>query len=68
MQTPLPRGVRAALKINVGYTLRHVVSGGQVRILKMRPVTELSGMSKRPSQASASVEAMDEAVAKGATS
>ena len=60
--------MRAALKVDVGDTLRNVVSGGEVRILKIRPVTELSGMSKRPSQSSVSVEAMDEAIAKGATS
>ena len=52
-----------ALKINAGNTLQYVVSGGKVRILKARSVAELSGMLKRPSQASVSVEVMDEAIA-----
>jgi len=43
-QTPLPTAVRAALKIDAGDTLRYIVSGGEVRILKARYVTELSGM------------------------
>ena len=43
-QTTLPRDVRAALKIDAGDTLRYIVSGGEVRILKARYVTELSGM------------------------
>lgn len=67
-QTTLPRDVRAALKIDVGDTLRYVVSGGEVRILKARSVTELSGMLKRPNQAPVSVEEMDEAIAECATS
>ena len=67
-QTTLPRDVRAALKIDVGDTLRYIVSGGEVRILKSRSATELFGMLKRPNQASVSVEAMDKAIAEGATS
>lgn len=43
-QTTLPTAVRAALKIDAGDTLRYIVSGGEVRILKARYVTELSGM------------------------
>ena len=60
--------MRAALKVNAGDTLRYVVLGGEFRILKMRSVAEISGMLKRPRQASVSIEAMDEAMAKGATS
>ena len=39
-QTTLPTAVRAALKIDVGDTLWYIVSGGEVRILKARYVTE----------------------------
>ena len=47
-QTTLPTAVRAALKIDAGDTLRYIVSGGEVRILKARSVAELSGTLKRP--------------------
>ena len=67
-QIILPRNVRAALKINAGDTLRYVVSGGEVRILKARSVTELSGILKRPNQAPVSVEELDEAITEGGTS
>ena len=67
-QTTLPRDVRAALKINAGDTLRYVVSGGEVRILMARSVTELSGILKRPNQAPVSVEELDEAITEGGTS
>ena len=58
--------MRASLKINAGYTLGYVLSDGEVRILKARSGAELSGMLKRPSQTSVSVEVMDEAIANGA--
>ena len=45
-QTTLPTAVRAALKIDAGDTLRYIVSGGEVRILKARYVTELSECRK----------------------
>ena len=67
-QTTPPSGVRAALRIDAGDTLRYVVSDSEVRILKARSVAELSGMLKRPSQSPVSLEAMDEAIAEGATS
>ena len=67
-QTTLPIDVSAVLKINVWGTLRYVVSGGEVRILKARSVTELSGMLRRSSQASVSAAAMDEVIVEGATS
>ena len=66
-QTTLPRDVQAALKIDAGDTLRYVVSVGEVSILKVRSVAQLSGMLKRPSQASLSFEAMDEAIAEDTT-
>ena len=67
-QATLPKAIRAALRINAGDALRNVVLGSKVRILKTRSVAELSRMLRRPSQASASVEAMDKAIAEGATS
>ena len=56
-----------ALKIDVGETLRYVLSGGEVRIMKKRPVKELSGMFRTPNQSPVSVEAIDEAIADGGT-
>jgi bifunctional DNA-binding transcriptional regulator/antitoxin component of YhaV-PrlF toxin-antitoxin module len=67
-QTTLSRDVRAALKIYVGDTLRSVVSGGEVCILKVRSVAKVLGILSRANQVKASVEAMDEAIGNGVTS
>ena len=66
-QTTLPKGVLAAQKNYAGDTLRYVVSGGEVWILKVRSVAELLGMYARPSQASVFVEAMDETTGEDGT-
>ena len=55
------------VEYNLGHTLRYVVSDGEICIPKVRSVTALSGMLKRLSQASVSVEAKGEAIADGAT-
>lgn len=66
-QTTLPRDVRAALGLASGDRVRYVILDGEVRILKARPVRELRGMLARPGQAPVSLEAMEEAIVKGAT-
>lgn len=66
-QTTLPRDVRAALGLASGDRVRYVILDGEVRILKARPVRELRGMLARPGQAPVSLEAMEEAIAEGAT-
>jgi len=66
-QTTLPKDVRAALQLRPGDKLRYLVSGGEVRILKARPVMELEGSLKRAGLPPVSLEQMDDAIAAGAT-
>jgi AbrB family looped-hinge helix DNA binding protein len=66
-QTTLPRDVRAALHLQPGDTLRYLLLDGEVRILKARPVSELSGLLHRPGQKPVSLDEMEEAIAAGAT-
>ena len=40
--TTLPRDVRAALALNPGDRVRYVILDGEVRLLKARPVNDLS--------------------------
>jgi len=50
-----------------GDRLRYVIlDGGQVRIMRTRPVAGLRGMLRRKGQAPVTLEQMDEAVAQGA--
>ena len=66
-QTTLPKAVRQALDLGPGDRLRYVIlDGGQVRIMRTRPVAALAGMLRRPGQAPVTLRQMDEAVAQGA--
>lgn len=66
-QTTLPRDVRAALGLKSGDKVRYVVTGGEVRLMKARPVAELEGLLARPGRKPVSLEEMDDAIAAGAT-
>ena len=66
-QTTLPRNVRAALGLKGGDKVRYVVTGGEVRLMKARPVAELEGLLARPGRKPVSLEEMDDAIAAGAT-
>jgi antitoxin PrlF len=66
-QTTLPKDVRAALSIKPGDKLRYLVHDGEVRILSARSILDLKGVLKRSGQAPVSLEAMEEAIADGAT-
>lgn len=66
-QTTLPKDVRAALSIKPGDKLRYLVLDGEVRILKARSILDLKGVLKRSGQAPVSLDAMEEAIADGAT-
>lgn len=66
-QTTLPRDVRAALGLKSGDKVRYVVTGGEVRLMKARPVAELEGLLARPGQMPVSLEDMDDAIAAGAS-
>ena len=65
-QTTLPRDVRTALGVATGDTVRYIVEGGRVYILKARHVSELAGMLHRPGQRAVSVDEMNDAIAQGA--
>ena len=65
-QTTLPRDVRSALGLEAGDTLRYIVDGGRVQILKARRVTELAGMLRRGAQLRVTLAEMDAAAAQGA--
>ena len=66
-QTTLPRDVRAALGLASGDRVRYVILDGEVRLLKARSVKELRGLLARADQAPVPLEAMDAAIAAGAT-
>jgi antitoxin PrlF len=66
-QTTLPKDVRAALSIKPGDKLRYLVRDGEVQILRARSILDLKGVLKRSGQAPVSLEAMEEAIADGAT-
>jgi len=65
-QTTLPRGVRSKLGLEAGDTVRYIVSGERVQILKARRASDLGGMLYRPGQRRISLEEMDDAIAEGA--
>ena len=66
-QTTLPRDVRAALGLKPGDQVRYVILGGEVRLLKARPVNELAGSLRRAGADAISLAAMEEAIASGAS-
>ncbi|TWI27962.1 type II toxin-antitoxin system PrlF family antitoxin [Paracoccus sulfuroxidans] len=58
-QTTLPRAVRQALQLGPGDRLRYVVmEDGQVRLMRVRPVSELAGMLRRDGRPPLSIEAL----------
>lgn len=66
-QTTLPKTVRQALSLRPGDRLRYVIlDNGQVRLMRTAPVAGLAGLLHRPGQAPVTLEAMDDAVARGA--
>jgi len=66
-QTTLPKDVRAALRLSPGDKLRYLIlDGGEVRVVRSQPVAGLAGLLKGKTDRVVSLEAMDEAIAKGA--
>ncbi len=66
-QTTLPKPVREALGVSPGDRLRYVIlQGNEVRILPIKPVMRLFGSMPYDGPA-VSLEAMNEAVAMGAS-
>lgn len=66
-QTTLPRDVRRALGLESGDRVRYVILDGEVRLLKVRPVSNLAGMLHRPGRKPVSLDEMDDAIAVGAS-
>ena len=66
-QTTVPKAVRVALSLEPGDQVRYVIGDGEVRMLKARPVASLYGVLARPGRPPVSLEAMDDAIAAGAS-
>lgn len=67
-QTTLPKDVRVALQLTAGDRVRYMIlDGGEVRIVRSVAVAGLAGLLKGRTSRVASLEAMDEAVAAGAS-
>jgi bifunctional DNA-binding transcriptional regulator/antitoxin component of YhaV-PrlF toxin-antitoxin module len=66
-QTTLPRSVRQALALQPGDKVRYLIlEGGEVRLLRMRPVAGMGGLLAREDQPPVSLEEMERAIAAGA--
>ncbi len=66
-QTTLPKSVRAALGLTPGDRVRYLIlDGGEVRIVRCRPLAKLAGLLKGRSERQVSLEEMEEAIARGA--
>ena len=64
-QTTLPKPVRETLGVQAGDRVRYVISGGEVRILAVRPISRLFGMLQHNGPA-VTLEEMEQAIADGA--
>ena len=64
--TTLPKPVREALGVEAGDTVRYVISGDRVQVLRTRSVHELAGMLSRDDQAAVSLCEMENAIIQGA--
>lgn len=64
-QTTVPKAVRSALQVGPGDRIRYVISGGQVRMLAVRPIEHLFGIIKHEGPP-VSLDEMQEAIAEGA--
>ncbi len=65
-KTTLPKAVRKSLGLKAGSRVRYVVSGTEVRILPVRPISRLFGVLQHDGPA-VSLEKMEHAIANGAT-
>lgn len=66
-QTTLPKDVRNALQLHPGDRVRYMIlDGGEVRLVRCRPVKQLAGLLKDKTDRRASLDDLDDAIAKGA--
>lgn len=64
--TTLPKPVREALGVEAGDTVRYVISGDRVQVLRTRSVHELAGMLARDEQTTITLSDMENAIMQGA--
>ncbi len=64
-QTTLPKAVREALSVRSGDRVRYIIGDGDVRIVPVRPLSQLFGILRRTGPA-ITLEDMDNAIAAGA--
>ena len=66
-QTTVPNDVRTARQLNSGDRVRYMIlDGGEVRLVRSRPVLQLAGLLKDRTDRQVSLEGIDVAIAKGA--
>ena len=66
-QTTLPKDVRLALQLHAGDRVRYMIlDGGEVRLVRSRPVLQLAGLLKDKTGRRASLDELDAAIADGA--
>ena len=66
-QTTLPKDVRTALDLHPGDRVRYMIlDGGEVRLVRARPIAELQGLLRDKVSRTVSLEEMDEAIGRGA--
>jgi AbrB family looped-hinge helix DNA binding protein len=67
-QTTLPKDVRTALKLHPGDRVRYMIlDGGEVRLVRSRPVMQLAGLLKDRTDKRATLEEIEESIANGAS-
>ena len=64
--TTIPKPVREALGVEAGDSIRYVISGDRVQVLRTRSVHELAGMLSRDDQTAVSLCEMENAIIQGA--
>ena len=64
--TTIPKRVREALGVEAGDSIRYVISGDRVQVLRTRSVHKLAGMLSRDDQAAVSLCEMENASIQGA--
>ena len=60
-QISVPKDAREALGLKAGDTVRFMVFGDRVELVKPRPAAELAGLLHRPGQRTVSIDEMNEA-------
>ena len=65
-QTTLPKSVRAALGLQAGDKVRYLVSGDEVKILRVKSVSDLCNVLSKKVQVPVTISEMDAVIADAA--